>query len=80
MYTEDHSIRGYLERKSTPELEGILNYIINGGNVVDPGDGVRMILEILYERDKDLEIKITPRIQQAAERFIKKVEESKESE
>ena len=47
----DHSLRGYLKRRSTEELDMILDYIVNN-YVYEPETVVRMILEILEEREK----------------------------
>lgn len=48
----DHSLRSYLKRQSTEELETILNYVINN-YVHSPENAVRIIIEILQEREKN---------------------------
>lgn len=48
----DHSLRSYLKRQSTEELEAILNYVINN-YVYSPENAVRIIIEILQEREKN---------------------------
>ncbi len=48
----DHSLRSYLERQSTEELESILSYVINN-YVYSPENTVRIIIEILQEREKN---------------------------
>lgn len=48
----DHSLRSYLERQSTEELEAILNYLINN-YVHTPEDAVNAIIAILEKREKD---------------------------
>lgn len=48
----DHSLRSYLKRQSTEELETILNYVINN-YVHSPKNAVRIIIEILQEREKN---------------------------
>lgn len=55
----DHSLRGYLERRSTKELDAILNYVVSN-YIYKPEETVRMILQILEEREKDIKPEITP--------------------
>lgn len=66
----EYSLRGYLERRSTEELDAILNYVVNN-YVYDPEDVVRMIIEILEEREKDT-LEITPEIRARWESFLEK--------
>ena len=47
----DHSIEGYLKRRTTQELDGMLNFCVMGDNWKKYGYVVPMILNILRERD-----------------------------
>ncbi len=67
----DYSLRGYLERRSTEELDAILNYVVNN-YVYDPEDAVRMIIEILEDREKDIKPKISPKLRASWECYLEK--------
>ena len=53
----EYSLQRYLEQRSTEELNMILNYLVNN-YMHKPDDGVRMILAILQEREKDMPVTI----------------------
>ncbi len=55
----NHSLRKYLERRSTKELDAILRYLVNN-YVYRPEDAVREIVAILEEREKDIKPETTP--------------------
>ena len=70
----DHSLRSYLERHSTEELDAILKYIVNN-DVYGQDEVVRTILAIIEEREKDIKPEITPEIRAAWERYLEKTEQ-----
>ena len=74
----DFSLRGYLERRSTEELNAILNYVVNN-YVYDPEDAVRMIIEILENREKDIKPKISPKLWASWERYLEKARQQQDS-
>ena len=74
----DFSLRGYLERRSTEELNAILNYVVNN-YVYDPEDAVRMIIEILENREKDIKLKISPKLRASWERYLEKARQQQNS-
>ena len=45
----DHSVRGYLERRSTEELEGILLYL-QGDKEEEYAENIALIHQILAQR------------------------------
>ena len=47
----DHSLRKYLERRATEELDTILNYVVNN-YTYRPEEAVRTIVMILEERER----------------------------
>lgn len=47
---EDYSIRGYLKRRSTEELDAMLLYCLQGFNYIIYEDVILEILRILDER------------------------------
>ena len=51
----EYSLQGYLAQRSTEELNMIRNYLVNN-YMHKPDDGVRMILAILQEREKDMPV------------------------
>lgn len=67
----DHSLRGYLERRSTEELDAILNYVVNH-YAHQPEETVQMILSILEEREKDIKKEITPELRASWERYLER--------
>lgn len=46
---EDHSLSGYLKRRSTKELETILQYCLQGENYIHYAHTIKEILRILQE-------------------------------
>lgn len=69
----DHSLRGYLERRSTDELDAILNYLVNN-YVYDTEEAVKTVLAVLQEREKDIKREITPEIRNLWESYLKNLE------
>lgn len=69
----DHSLRGYLERRSTDELDAILNYLANN-YVYDTEEAVKTVLAVLQEREKDIKREITPEIRNLWESYLKNLE------
>ena len=67
----DISLRGYLERQSTEELRAILNYLVNNYEYAHE-EGVRMVIAILEEREKDIQPAVTPEIQAAWKHYLNK--------
>ena len=67
-------MRGYLERRSTEELDKILDYVVHN-YVYEPGEVVKTILGTLEEREKDHKPEITPELRAAWERDLKKAEQ-----
>lgn len=55
----DHSLRGYLERRSTEELDTILSYVVNN-YVYKPEETAREIIAILQQREKNMKQEVTP--------------------
>ena len=74
----DYSLRGYLERRSTEELDIILVYAINN-NIVKPEDTVKMIIEILEEREKKMEFKITPQYRALSTHYLQIAKEKEDN-
>ena len=74
----DYSLRGYLERRSTEELDIILVYAINN-NIVKPEDTVKMIIEILEEREKKMEFKITPQYRALLTHYLQIAKEKEDN-
>ena len=74
---KDHSLRGYLERRSTEELDAILNYVVNQ-YAQQPEETVQVILSILEEREKDIKTKITPELRASWERFLERIKQEQE--
>ena len=70
----DHSLRRYLERRSTEELDKILEYVVHN-YVYEPGEVVKTIFAILEEREKDNKSEITTESRAAWERYLKKAEQ-----
>ncbi|MBQ7340940.1 MAG: hypothetical protein IJW41_02065 [Oscillospiraceae bacterium] len=50
----DHSLRGYLERRSTKELYVILHYVSSSDSPIAE-DAKKMVLAILEERERGTE-------------------------
>lgn len=48
----DHSLQGYLKRRTTEELDAILAYCLQEGNYVNYEHVIIEILSILHERDR----------------------------
>lgn len=69
----DHSLRGYLERRSTDELDAILNYLVNN-YVYDTEEAVKTVLAVLQEREKDIKREITPELRNLWESYLKNLE------
>lgn len=46
----DHSVQGYLERRSTEELRSILKYCLDINRFRQYEDSIRIILKILQKR------------------------------
>ena len=56
----EHSLKSDLARQSTEELDIILNYCLQQEQLSDYEHVIRLILEILWEREKDeLEEKVS---------------------
>lgn len=70
----DQSLRAYLERRSTEELDAILNYLVNN-YVYRPEDAVRTIIAILEKREKDTKQEITPELQALWENYLEKAKQ-----
>jgi len=68
----DHSLRGYLERRSTEELRAILNYLVYNYKST-PEEAVNMTISILENREKDSKSEISPDLQAAWERYLNKI-------
>ena len=75
----DHSLRGYLERRSTEELDAILNYVVNN-YVYSPEDTVRTIIAILEEREKDIKQEITQEHRALWERYLEKAKQQQKQQ
>ena len=57
----EHSLYAYLRRRSTEELEAVLNYCIQGNRDKIYGEAVPVIMEILSERmeaEEELRLKV----------------------
>ena len=55
-----HSVYGYLKRRTTRELECTLRQYLAGEDLEWNREVILMILDILWERDKDVQWKLTP--------------------
>jgi hypothetical protein len=75
----DHSLRGYLERCSTKELDAILNYVVNN-YVCSPEETVRTIIAILEEREKDIKEEITPEMWASWEQYLEKAKQQQKQQ
>lgn len=47
---KEHSVRGYLSRRSTDELQAMLQYYLRGNRYKDYREEILMTLQILEER------------------------------
>lgn len=65
-----HSLRGYLEGQSTEKLEQILHYCLDQKRLRDHEDTIRMVWEIILDRDKKIPVEITPQVQAAWEKYL----------
>lgn len=74
----DYSLRGYLERRSTEELDAILNFVVNNYGYATEG-AVRMIIEILEEREKHIKPEISQELQVLWEHYLEKIRQQQNS-
>ena len=49
----EYSLQSYLARQSTEELDRILNYCLQQEQLYDYEHVIRLVLEILWKREKD---------------------------
>ena len=70
----DHSIRGYLERRSTEELDVILNFVAANYEYASD-ETVRTIIAILREREKGMDLENTPEYQALQQRCLEKAKQ-----
>lgn len=66
----DHSVQGYLQRMSTEELEGALQYYLREDQIDDHHDAIRDILNELQRRHIPTEL--TPRERELFEKFLQR--------
>lgn len=66
----DHSVQGYLQRMSTEELEGALQYYLREDQIDDHHDAIRDILNELQRRHVSTEL--TPRERELFEKFLQR--------
>lgn len=64
------SLRGVLEQMPTSQLDDMLNQEL--GKEPPDGNAIRMILDVLWEREKDHPAEITPQIRKAWEKYQRK--------
>ena len=64
---------GELEKKTTEELDALLAEYTSGENWVGSEAVVLEILQILWEREDKGQLKFTPEVIQAWERYLQKV-------
>lgn len=67
-----HTLREQLEELSTQELDVLLNRELE--QKAPDGALIKAIMEILWDREKDLPLEITPKIRTAWERYRKNIE------
>lgn len=65
----DHSLRNYLERQPTERLDTILQDCIEQEDLWNYEETVRLILAILWEREKDEHYEIPAKMKEVMERF-----------
>ena len=69
----NHSLYDYLNRRTTEELDNILRYCLGCD---DPGqyeDAIRMILQILAEREKDYPVSMSPESEERLSALLRKL-------
>ena len=70
----DHSVQGYLERLSTQELEGALQYYLRADKI---GDHYSAVLSIINElKRRFVPDEMTPQELEALERYKRRIQES----
>ena len=67
-----HSVYGYLKRRTTEELECTLRQYLTGEDLEWNREVILMILDILWERDKDVPWKLTPETIERATEILRK--------
>ena len=65
----DHSLRGYLERQSTEQLDTILQDCLEQKDIWNYEETIRLILAILWEREKNVDYEIPAKMKEVMERF-----------
>lgn len=65
----DHSLRGYLERQSTEQLDTILQNSLKQEDIWNYEETIQLILAILWEREKDEDYEIPVKMREVMERF-----------
>ena len=70
----DYSLRGYLEQRSTEELDVILNFAVNNYEY-EAGETVRTIIAILEERELGIKRDYTPRYRTWWKRWLQKAKQ-----
>ena len=65
----DHSLRGYLERQSTEQLDTILQNSLKQEDIWNYEETIQLILAILWEREKDEDYEIPVKMREGRERF-----------
>lgn len=67
----DHSLKGYLRRQRTEDLEEKLHFCLQGMNYIQYEDSIKVILEVLYERYETPK-EIPENVKKAWERFLER--------
>ena len=66
----DHSLRSYLERQPTERLDTILQDCLEQEDLWNYEETVRLILAILWEREKNVDYEIPAKMKEVMERFL----------
>ena len=67
---EDHSIQGYLSRRTTEELDLLLHDYLENEDRFARDEIVRIILRILAQREKDIPVEMTPELEKLWQQYL----------
>lgn len=59
---KDHSVRGYLSRRSTEQLDELLEFYLKQEVCAYNGELVRIIMDVLWEREKSQQYPVSREI------------------
>jgi hypothetical protein len=65
----DHSIRSYLERQTTEQLDTILHDCLEQKDLWNYEETIRLIFAILWEREKNVDYEMPANMKEGMERF-----------